>query len=83
VTVVIRAALLPGVREWLAREPSAEHVGSLDGSCANRSYVSMIRHLRPVLAEHGACVRVNLRLPDHAHPGALEAEVEAADPGEQ
>jgi hypothetical protein len=36
-----------------------------------------------VFAKYGAGVGVNLALPRHAHPGALEPEIEAADPGEQ
>jgi hypothetical protein len=36
-----------------------------------------------VLLQHPAAVGVDLDLPSAAHPGALEAEVEAADPGEQ
>jgi hypothetical protein len=36
-----------------------------------------------VLGEHCATPRVDLDLPDDAHPGAFEPEVEPADPGAQ
>jgi hypothetical protein len=45
--------------------------------------VVMAGHLRPVMGQHLLAERVVLHLADHAHPGAFQSEVEAADTGEQ
>ena len=36
-----------------------------------------------MLGKDGRCERLDLAVPDDAHAGALEAEIEPADPGEQ
>jgi len=45
--------------------------------------VVMAGDLRPVVGQHALAERVDLDLTDDGHPGAFEAEVEAADTGEQ
>lgn len=45
--------------------------------------VAEVRDRRPMLGEDAAGVRVDLGLPHDGHPGALEAEVQAADAGEE
>jgi hypothetical protein len=52
VTVIIRAALLPGMRERLAGESSAEEVNRLNCSASDSTHVSMIGHARPMLFQH-------------------------------
>ena len=43
----------------------------------------MVWHLRPVSGEYGAAVGVEFDLPDGCHSSALQAELDAADAGEQ
>jgi hypothetical protein len=43
----------------------------------------MAGNLRPVSGEYGAAVGVELHLSDGGHPGALQAELDATDAGEQ
>ena len=75
---------LPGDGDGLARESAANKVnGSVSPPSGAGSHVVMPGHLRPVLRQHTPAPRINLHLADDGHPGALEAEVEAADAGEQ
>jgi hypothetical protein len=75
------------VADRLTGETSSDNVHSgsvlgsppLDGSAD----VVMTGNLRPVLREHSAAVGVDLDLADGGHPGSLQAELEAADAGEQ
>lgn len=73
--------------EWLAGETSGDHVNRgttgpppPGGGGAN---VVMAGHLRPMSGKNRAAERVDLDLPDHAHPRALQTQVEPADAGEQ
>lgn len=43
----------------------------------------MAGYLRPVSGQHALAVRVDLYLSNGGHAGALEAELKAADAGEQ
>jgi hypothetical protein len=45
--------------------------------------VAQVGHVRPVLLEDAAGVGVGFGVPDDLEPGALEAEFESADTGEQ
>lgn len=47
------------------------------------AHVAQVRHVRPVLLENGARIRVDFGLPDDAHACAFKAQVEAADAGEE
>jgi hypothetical protein len=47
------------------------------------SHVVMAGYLRPVLREYGTAPRIYFDLPGDRHPGAFQAEVKAADAGEQ
>jgi hypothetical protein len=55
----------------LARETAAEDVDALDGAGPNRSNVSMIGNLWPVLFQDGAREGIDLREPPRNHSGAL------------
>jgi hypothetical protein len=66
----------------LAGEAAAEHVGS-DETGVDCSDIVMTSYLWPMFRENFAAVRFDLALPDTFHPGSLEAEVDAADTGEQ
>jgi len=76
---------LPGVGDGLAGESTANKVRGWPVSppFGAGSDVVMAWHLRPVLLKDAAAPGVDLYLAGDGHAGALEAEVEAADAGEQ
>jgi hypothetical protein len=82
-SLIVRALPSPGVGERLARVAAADDVGSFNGAPFHLGDVTEVRDVRPVPLEHRCRVRVDLRVPDHLHPGAFQAEVDAPDPGEQ
>jgi len=66
----------------LAGEPSADeiHMGIVPGL----RDIGEPRDVRPVLREHGPTERIDLDLPDDlAHAGALKAELQTTDAGEE
>src|SRR5262245_13838930 len=65
----------------LAGKASANNVNCREGG--DGADIGVASDMRPVPFENGATERIELHLPDHAQPGALEPEVEAADAGEQ
>lgn len=82
VTVIFRAASVPGKTEWLARISAANNV---DWSVMlKRPYVLVDGHVRPVLGQDLAAERVDLAKADGFKPArALQPEAKAADPAEQ
>jgi len=79
---IIAALTRSRVREGLARVAPAHEVDGFDVGPVDSSDVAIARNLGPVFREYCAGVGVNLALPRNAHPGALEAEIETADPSE-
>ena len=75
----------PGVRvtDILARPASAPDFSFRDCRRVEGRDVAMQGYLRPVAAEHHLAVGVDLALEHDAIPGALEAEIEAADSREE
>jgi hypothetical protein len=84
-TRIASASALPSgrPREGLAGEPAAEDVDGLEVVGACGADVVMSVYVRPVLREHRPCPWVNLDLPADGVAGALEAQIEAADAGEE
>ena len=83
-TVIFRATSLPGDTEGLAGIPSRDAINSSKSICVERADVLVLRHVGPVLLQHGAAVRVDLAEGDGAEAsGALKAEAEAANAAEQ
>jgi hypothetical protein len=80
---IVVSLTVPGVRERLAGVSAADEVGSFNGAPVDRLDVAEVGDGGPVLGEDTAGVGVDLGLPDDPHPGPFQAEVEAADPGEQ
>jgi hypothetical protein len=78
---VVGASSRAGVAEWLARESTANKVGAFNGAPVDGGDVAQVGHAGPVFRQHPAGVGVGLGLPDGAHPGSLEAQLEAADAG--
>jgi hypothetical protein len=74
---------MAGAAERLAGKTSGDEVGSGQLIRMQLLDVAPARHLRPVPGEHPLAVRVDLDLADARPPCAFEAEVEAADAGEQ
>jgi hypothetical protein len=67
----------------LAREAAAEDIDSRDAPPLELCDIGVAGHAWPVLGEHPAAELALLALPEDVHTGALEAEVEASDPGEE
>ncbi len=72
-----------GKADVLALDPAGYEVDALEGVRSDVSHVSKPGNAGPVLLEHSVAEVVDLNLPPHFHPRALEPEVHAADPGEQ
>jgi hypothetical protein len=66
--------------DGLTRRPAAYDVDARHARPVHRADVAQILHARPMAREHGARVRLDLRLPHDAHPRALEAKVDPSDP---
>jgi hypothetical protein len=84
-SLIARTFLLACVAYRLARNPSTDKVNLPISRITDRKrpHVAPARHAGPVLRQHAAGVMVDLNLPPALHAGPLEAEVEAADSGEE
>jgi hypothetical protein len=67
----------------LAGESAGEDVDGLEVGTGQLADVAVAGDVRPVSREDPSAIGVGLALPEDAEAGALEAEVEPADPGEQ
>lgn len=75
---------LSGEADVLTWESTADDVDSLvDVGSLERGDVFEDGHSGPVLCEDSPAERVDLAEGDSSHPGALEAEAEPADSGEE
>lgn len=81
--LTVDASLVASDAEVLAGEASADEVDGGEVVCSDRSHVFESLGVGEVLGEYGSAVGVELDLPEGAHSGSLEAEVEAADPCEE
>jgi hypothetical protein len=68
-----------GEADVLAREPAAEDIDPLDGSCPDVPDVRHAKHVRPVLRKNSLAEPVDLALPQNSHTGSLKAEIETPD----
>ncbi len=81
--LAVEASAFPGDREILAREPAGDEVDGFEVVGADGSDVAVAADVRPVVLQNSSCELVDLNLPPHFHPRPLEAEVDAADAGEE
>ena len=81
--IIVHATPSTSHAQRLTGEPAADEVNSGKLCCSDISHILVSGHVGPVLREHPPAILVNLDLPHRSHPGALKAEVEAADAGEQ
>jgi hypothetical protein len=72
-----------GAAEVLTGEPAADEIDGVELAGSDLSHVLEPGGVGEVLGEDGSAVGVLLDLPGDAHPGALEAELEPADAGEE
>jgi hypothetical protein len=84
-SLIVRAFLLAGVADRLARHSRADQVNLPISRISHRErpHVAPAGDAWPVLRQHAAGIGVNLDLPPALHAGTLQAQVEAADPGEE
>jgi hypothetical protein len=83
-TVVVNAAPLPNVTEWLAGESSAEKGNrTCVGLAVERMYVLHYRHTRPMIRQHLTAERIFLTHRHGAKSCPLGGEIDPADPGKQ
>lgn len=80
--IVLREAL-PGEADGLAGEASRDDVDGFELARVEGRDVAIAFYLRPMLREHALAPLVVLHLPAHPHARLLEAEVDAADAGEE
>jgi hypothetical protein len=80
---IVLAGSAAGVAERLARVAAADEVGSFNVAPVDLGDVAEVGHLGPVLLQDPAGVGVGLGVPDDVEPGPLQAQLEAADTGEQ
>jgi len=83
VALVVCALALAGNAVRLARESSDDGVNHGKVACGECSDIVVPRHVGPVFGEHFERERLALNLRGALPPGALKAEVEAADAGEK
>jgi hypothetical protein len=69
----------PGYADVLAGESPTNNVNWTDVEGVQVTHILEDGHGRPVLAEHGSAVGVDLAEGDGTHSGSLKAEGEAAD----
>jgi hypothetical protein len=74
---------LSGHRYRLAREAAANKIHGFEFVAGQCRHITVARHIRPVLRQNFLAPRIALDLPADIHPGAFEAEVEAADTAKQ
>jgi len=79
----VDAGASAGEAEVLAGETSTEDVDRLGLDGGELADIGVARDVRPVAGEDTATEGIGFALPEHAHTGPLQAEVEPADPGEQ
>jgi hypothetical protein len=72
-----------GDADVLAGESPANNVNWPDIVGVQVTHIAEAGHVRPVLAEHGSAIGVDLAERDCSHPGSLESEREAADSAEE
>jgi hypothetical protein len=79
VTVIRRASLLPGHREWLTGDSAAKKVNWSELIASHLAQVIDVQRVGPVVLQHAGAERINLHMPHHvpAEPGRGQAE--AAD----
>jgi hypothetical protein len=84
-SLIVRAFLLACVADRLARHAGTDEVNLPIGRIAHRErpHVAPAGNARPMLRQHAAGIGVDLDLPPALHAGTLQAQVEAADPGEE
>jgi hypothetical protein len=84
-SLIARTFLLACMAHRLARDASTDEVNLpiVRISHRKRPYVAPACDARPVLRQHAAGVIVDFDLPPALHAGPLEAEVKAADSGEE
>lgn len=75
--------MLPGDRDGLAGEAADDEVDGRGPFRIEGRNISMARNVGPVPRENPATKRIALDLPAAAPAGALEPEVEAANPGKK
>jgi hypothetical protein len=80
---VIGSGSPPSHREGLAGVSAADEINLVNAAPIDGFDVAEVRDLRPVVGEDAGGVRVDLALPGARPAGPLEAEVDAADTGEQ
>lgn len=67
----------------LAGPPTGPNLGFRDIAGAKRRDVAMQGHLWPMPLQNCLAMRVYFAVKYRSHPGALESEVEAPNPGEE
>jgi len=80
---VVLAAPHAGETERLAGVSAADDVNGFNAAPIDRGDVAQVRDVRPMLGEHTAAVRVDLRLPHDGPTGPLEAEIQTSYSAEQ
>ena len=73
---------LPFTRERnrLTGEPAADNVNGFQGAARQISHISVSSCVGPMFVEDSDCVLIDLYLPAHIEPCALESEVDPTDP---
>jgi hypothetical protein len=84
-SLIVGSFPMAGLADRLARRPGTDEINSpLVGIVwRERLHVAPLWGARPTLCQNATGVAVNLHLPLAHHPGTFEAQVKAADAGEQ
>ena len=82
-SLVVLTASSSSDADGLAREPASEEIDWLDSAPLDGGNVAVSRDVGPVMGKDVLAERVPLDLPSALPSGSLEAEVDAANSGEQ
>jgi hypothetical protein len=74
---------MPGDADVLTGESAGKYIDRFNVGSAQFSHVVVARDVGPVALEDATSVSAGFTVPEHSHAGSLEAELPAADPGEE